>query len=83
MPLFVVERQHPVCMVLDLNRITEPIIGSRRGVMPDDEQIRIAAGLGSVHCLRDPAQRLGHPSSAHYVDEQSPEYRQQGRVAAQ
>ena len=46
MPLFVVERQHPVCMVLDLNRITEPKIGNRRGVMPDEQQIRMSIGVG-------------------------------------
>jgi hypothetical protein len=52
-------------------------------VMPDDQEIRVAEGLGSVHQLRDPVQPLGHPSSGLDVGEESPKYRQQRIVAAQ
>ena len=82
MLLFAVERQHPVSMLAGLDRIAEPKIGDRGGKVPGDQEIRVAEGLGSAHQLRDPAQRFGNSSPCQHVEEQSPEYRQEGIVAA-
>jgi len=68
-------------MLAGLDRIAEPKMGVHRGEVPEDHEIRVAVALRSVHYLRDPAQRLGHPSPRLDVAEKPPEYRHQGIVA--
>src|SRR5215469_13181740 len=82
MLLFAVERQHPVSMLAGLDRIASVLSRDRGGEVPDDQEIRDAVCLSGVHQLRDPAQRFGNSSPCQHVEEQSPEYRQEGIVAA-
>jgi hypothetical protein len=48
MPLFAVEREHPVCMLPSLDQMAEPKMGVHGGVVPDDQEIRVSVGLGGV-----------------------------------
>ena len=82
MPLFAVERQHPVGILPGFDGVAEPKMGGHRGGLTGDQEIRVAVDLGSKRQLRHPAQRLGRPSSRQHVDKQSIEYRDQCIAAA-
>ena len=82
MPFFAIKCQHPVRMPTALHQVTEPTIGGQRVEVRKDQKVRVTVSLGSGHSLRDPTQRLGHPSPRQHVEEQSPEYGQKGIAAA-
>jgi hypothetical protein len=50
-------------MVQGFDRIAEPHIGHLRGVVAEDQQIRVAGGFSGLLHLRRPAKRFGQPAA--------------------
>ena len=72
MPLFGIQRQHPVGVISGFDQLGEPKIGDQGCGVPGDQEIRVVVRLGRIEYLCDPTQRLGKPSRRRHVGPESP-----------